>query len=95
MHAPGFARPAYLSFAAEQACVSLIDIVNEGICLCLPASRGLWRLTAHNRQIMHNISLSIDDHPSDFLPRSDIYSRWALLMRAIKRLKGIWWMPWH
>ncbi len=21
--------------------------------------------------------------------------RWALLMRAIKRLKGIWWMPWR
>ena len=42
MKTPGLARPAQTSFAAEQACVELIDIVNEGICLyCLQGET--WR----------------------------------------------------
>ena len=45
MNPPGSAWPAFeTSFAAEQACVMLIDIVNEGICLCACVERDTGTL---------------------------------------------------
>ena len=47
-------RPADLiEFARLMRCVMLIDIVKKGfVCIC--REPRLWRLTAHNRQILHN-----------------------------------------
>ena len=34
-----------------------------------------------------------DENPSSVLRH--LFSGWASIMRAIKCLKGIWWMPWR
>ena len=93
MHMPEI-RPADLfEFARSMRCVMLIDIVKKRfVCNC--REPRLWCLTAHNRQIEAQISFSYQCSSAGFLAEV-LHPRWALIMRAIKRLKGIWWMPWH
>ena len=89
-------------FSDPAGSVGVFDIVKKGFVWPprqegAAALRGRQGLTALPiRQILHKNWSFLSMTSATGLPSyGRVQSGWALIMRAIKRLKGIWWMPWR